>query len=247
MRIALFADIHANREALESCMAHAMDRPPDLMVFLGDLVGYGADPKWVIDTVQACLAAGAIAVLGNHDIAIDVDLNDKMHADAMMAVEWTRKQLSPEQASFLAKLPLQANADDMLFVHANAWNPEKWGYIHGKAEARKSLMSTECLLTFCGHVHPPALYYLGAHGSAGSFTPVPNVPIPLGRNRRWLGVVGSVGQPRDGNPAASYAMFDTLSRELTYYRVAYDYEEAARKILAAGLPDALAQRLRDGT
>lgn len=247
MRIALFADIHSNREAFEACLAHADDSHPDMMVFLGDLVGYGADPGWVVDTVQERLSYGAIAVKGNHDIAVDVDQNEKMHAEAMKAVDWTRSQLNGDQLTFLAGLPMQAEIEaSTLLVHANAWNPAKWGYIHGKAEARRSLLATECRYTFCGHVHPPALYYLGAHGLVGNFTPVPGVRIPLSQNRRWLAVVGSVGQPRDGNPAASYALFDSASRSLTYYRVAYDHETAARKILAAGLPVALAQRLREG-
>lgn len=246
MRIVLFADIHANREALEACLAHAEELRADRYVFLGDLVGYGADPGWVIDTVREKVAAGGLVVKGNHDIAIDVDVNEKMHADAVQAVEWTKRTLSPEQSAFLAGLPLSERLDDMLFVHANAWKPEKWGYVHGKAEARRSLLATDCRYVFCGHVHPPALYYLGAQDSAGSFIPVPGVAIPLSSNRRWHSVVGSVGQPRDGNPAACYAMFDAKGKKLTYFRVAYDHETASRKIMNAGLPASLAQRLRDG-
>ncbi len=246
MRIALFADIHANREALEACMAHARARRPEQFAFLGDLVGYGADPGWVVDVVRELMADGAIVVQGNHDAAVQGPPNERTSVDAKTAIEWTQGQLSAEQTSFLVGLPLQIISDDILFVHANAWRPAGWGYIHGKAEAQKSLMATSCRITFCGHVHPPALYYLGSGGGAGRFTPVAGTSIPLSRSQRWLGVVGSAGQPRDENPAACYAIFDSAARTLTYHRIAYDHETAAKKILAAGLPASLAHRLRYG-
>jgi diadenosine tetraphosphatase ApaH/serine/threonine PP2A family protein phosphatase len=246
VRIALFADIHANREALEACMAHAEANRPDRLAFLGDLVGYGADPGWVVDVVRERLAEGAIVVQGNHDACIKGPVSERVASDAKTAIEWTQSRLSVEQASFLAGLPLQATLEDILFVHANAWNPAGWGYIHGKAEAQKSLMATSCWITFCGHVHPPALYYLGAGGGTGRFSPVAGTSIPLSRSQRWLGIAGSVGQPRDENPAACYAIFDLAKRTLTYHRVAYDHEAAANKVLAAGLPASLAHRLRYG-
>ncbi len=246
MRIALFADIHANREALEACMAHAEARHPDRLVFVGDIVGYGADPGWVVDVVREHHAAGAIVVQGNHDASIRGPLSERIASDARAAIEWTQSQLSAEQKAFLLGLPLQVISDDILFVHANAWNPGGWGYIHGKAEAQKSIMASSCQITFCGHVHPPALYYLGSGGNVGRFVPVAGTSIPLSRSQRWLGVVGSAGQPRDENPAACYAMFDSAARTLTYHRIVYDHETAAKKVLAAGLPTSLANRLRHG-
>ena len=105
---------------------------------------------------------------------------------------------------------------------------------------------TRAQLTFCGHVHVPSLYGISVTGKITTFRPVPGVAVPLQRQRRWFVVLGSVGQPRDGNPASCYAMLDTARAEITYLRVPYDIDSAAAKIRAAGLPDALAARLRRG-
>jgi len=131
-------------------------------------------------------------------------------------------------------------------VHANAFAPTQWAYITSRIDAIRSLHCTEARFTFCGHVHEPRLYHLSATGKAGEFMPVPGVPIPLSPQRQWLAIPGSAGQPRDGNPAACYAMFDTGGSVLAFHRVPYDHEAAAAKVRAAGLPERLAERLVDG-
>lgn len=244
MRIALFSDIHANREAFAACLAHAESAGADRYVFLGDYVGYGADPAWVIETVKTYVERGAVAVLGNHDAAIGAPR--RMSVSAQIALEWTRTRLDGSQREFLARLPLCIEEDERLYVHANAWAPDQWGYIFGPTEAGRSLQASRCRLSFCGHVHVPQLYHITPRAEIGAFAPLAGQAIPLLRQYRWLAVLGSVGQPRDGIPAAAYAIFDTERSDLLWLRVPYDVTAAAGKVRAAGLPLILSQRLERG-
>lgn len=246
MLTAILTDLHANREAVTACLAHAERRGADRYAFLGDLVGYGADPAWVIDTVQEYVRQGAIVVLGNHDAAVLEDPGKTMNPNARAAVEWTRSQLSAGQLQFLASLPLTAESGDCLFVHASAAEPRRWEYITGTVEAVRSMHATHSRITFCGHVHQPGLYNLSMTGKISSFIPAGDSSIPLSTQRRWLVIPGSAGQPRDGNPAACYALYDNVTHDLTFLRVPYDIETASEKIIAASLPPHLARRLEDG-
>lgn len=246
MKLALVADLHANREAVSATLSHAREQGAERHAFLGDLVGYGADPGWVIDLVREYVAAGTVAVLGNHDAAVVHGPPPGMVADARAVVAWTRSQLSPAQLDFLAALPLSITEPEILFVHANTWAPREWEYIQSRADAVRSLQATDRRYVFCGHTHVPMLYHRTATGKAGEFAPTPGVVIPLSGQRQWLAIPGSAGQPRDGNPAACYAMFDSAARALTFHRVPYDHDAAAAKIRAAGLPESLAERLTDG-
>jgi diadenosine tetraphosphatase ApaH/serine/threonine PP2A family protein phosphatase len=188
---------------------------------------------------------GAIAVRGNHDNAIGTP-SETMNAEAQTAIEWTRGRLSAPQRQFLAELPLTRQEDDRLYVHSEASHPARWRYIRDTPDAARSIEATEAHVTFCGHIHRPALYSMSSAAKMTSFVPTSHVPVQLLGGRRWLAVVGSVGQPRDGDPAASFAMFDTASREITYCRVPYDVETAAERIRANGLPHWLADRLLAG-
>lgn len=245
MLLAIFTDIHANRQAFAACLEAARARGADRLICLGDIVGYGADPEWSVDTVMELVAAGGLAVRGNHDNAVST-ASETMNAEAQAAMEWTRGRLSAEQRRFLAELPMSIGDDDRLFVHAEASSPPRWRYVQSSADAARSMIATEAQVTFCGHIHRPALYSMSATAKMTSFTPTANMPIQLLRGRQWLAVVGSVGQPRDGDPAASFVTFDTKSRELTYCRVPYDVEAAAQRIRDNGLPPWLAQRLSMG-
>ncbi|HSI46922.1 MAG TPA: metallophosphoesterase family protein [Ideonella sp.] len=246
MKLALVTDLHANREAVQAVLDHAATQGAERYAFLGDYVGYGADPGWVIDTVREYVANGAIAVGGNHDSGVADVISPSMRPEARQVVEWTRSQLDDAQIGFLKRLPLSVTEGDMLFVHANAFAPAEWEYIQGRIEAVRSLHATTCHYTFCGHMHEPKLFHLSGTGKAGDFIPSPGVPIPIPPLRQWLIVPGSAGQPRDGNPAACYAMFDTTEQALTFQRVPYDHEQAGDKIRAAGLPERLAERLAHG-
>src|SRR5204862_4373636 len=123
----------------------------------GDYVGYGADPGWIVDRVREHVAAGAVAVKGNHDAAVAAGPQPSMVADARAVVAWTRDQLDAAQLAFLAALPLTQVEGDALFVHANAWAPDEWAYLEGRREAARSLLATDRRFTFCGHVHVPML------------------------------------------------------------------------------------------
>lgn len=245
MLIALLSDIHANREAFSTCLTHARDCGVGRYVFLGDYVGYGADPGWAVDTVMAHVGRGAVAVLGNHDAAVS-DGRSSMNEVAEVAIEWTRTRLDAGQREFLESLPLYVEEEDRLYVHANAWAPDRWGYITCAEDARRSFQATGRRLTFCGHVHIPQLYHLAQTAKIGAFAPVAGTAVPMLPQRRWLAVLGSVGQPRDGTPAASYAVYDSERGTLVFLRVPYDFEGAAAKIRAAGLPLILSQRLVQG-
>ena len=246
MKCAVITDLHANREAVESVLDHARSHGAQRWVLLGDFVGYGADPAWVVDQVRGLVRAGALAVMGNHDQAVVRGASPGMRPDARQVVEWTREQLNPAQLDFLASLPMTQRHGNQLYVHANAWAPAGWEYIQGRADAVRSLHATDCRYTFCGHMHEPKLFHLSRFGKTGDFVPMPGVVIPLPPHRQWLVIPGAAGQPRDGNPAACYAMFDDARHQLTYHRVPYDHASAGAKIRAAELPQRLASRLEEG-
>jgi diadenosine tetraphosphatase ApaH/serine/threonine PP2A family protein phosphatase len=245
MVIALLADIHSNLEALEACLAHARAHGAAEFAFLGDLVGYGADPGAVIDIVAEHSSRGAVVVKGNHDAAISGSkayLNDA----AAAAIVWSRGVLSPAQRAFLDELPLCVRKGPSCFVHASAESPERWAYVDSPSAAERSARAAATPYTFCGHVHEQSLYAQGIGQRMIAFKPQPAIAIPVGAHRAWLAIVGSVGQPRDGNPAACYALADLDAKSVTFHRVAYDNFAAARKIRAAGLPGILAYRVERG-
>jgi predicted phosphodiesterase len=245
MRIAILADIHANRRALEACLEHAQGHGASRLVFLGDYVGYGPEPQEVVERIMAESDRGAIAVAGNHDHAV-AETSETMNSDAEVAMAWTRGQLGASAREFLANLPMRFEEDTRLYVHASPQTVPAWIYVNDAAAAKRALQASRAQSVYCGHTHLPALHGITATGQLVSFQPVPSVPIPLPRHRRWLSVVGSVGQARDGDPTAAYALLDTERSELTHYRVPYDVEATALAILRAGLPPSLASRLQRG-
>jgi diadenosine tetraphosphatase ApaH/serine/threonine PP2A family protein phosphatase len=242
---AIFADVHSNREALDACIADARARGAERFVFLGDLVGYGADPAYVVDLVTQMRAEGAIVIKGNHDAAIS-EGTDSMNSYARAARDWTRERLGKAQKDFLANLPVTAEVGETLFVHAEAAHPENWSYIAHPSDAERSMRATQKRVTICGHVHRPQLYHAAGRGLPIRRVPEPGESFLLAREVRWLAVLGSVGQPRDEIPAAAYALYDDEQALLTFLRVAYDIGAAAEKISAAGLPEILAARLYIG-
>jgi diadenosine tetraphosphatase ApaH/serine/threonine PP2A family protein phosphatase len=243
--LALFADVHANRQAFAACLEAARSSGAQRFILLGDFVGYGADPEWSVDTVMRLVEEGAIAVRGNHDNAIGTP-SETMNEVAQAAIDWTRGRLSAAQRAFLADLPLTQDEDDRFYVHSEASNPARWRYVQSTADAARSIVATSAPVTFCGHIHRPALYSMSATAKMTGFVPTPGVGVQLLNGRRWLAVLGSVGQPRDGNPAACFATYDTETREITYCRVPYDVDTAANRIRANGLPLWLADRLSQG-
>ncbi len=214
--------------------------------FLGDLVGYGGEPREVLDTVMEMAAQGAWVVRGNHDTTALAPIADSSRADYAGAA-WTAGQLTAAQRDFLSALPLTLRQDFILLVHASAHDPQKWTYVEDARCAADSLDHAEdATHVFCGHVHEQRLFYRGASGKVMAFDPTAGIAVPVPRHRRWLATVGSTGQPRDGRSDAMYALFDTGALTLTFLRVPYDHAAAARAVRAAGLPEADAARLAKG-
>jgi diadenosine tetraphosphatase ApaH/serine/threonine PP2A family protein phosphatase len=243
--LGIFTDIHANRQAFQACLDAARARGVGRMICLGDIVGYGGDPEWAVDMVMGLVENGAIALRGNHDQAIGTP-SESMNAEAQAAIDWTRTRLSPAQRRFLADLPLIREEEDRLYVHSEASAPARWRYVQSAADAARSMIATQALVTFCGHIHQPQLYSMSVTAKMTSFVPTSNMPVPLMKGRQWLAVAGSVGQPRDGDPAAAFVTFDTERREITYRRAPYDVEAAAKRIRDNSLPTWLADRLLVG-
>ncbi len=175
-----------------------------------------------------------------------------MNPVATAAIEWTRRQLSPAHAAWLQSLPYTHSLGPSLYTHANAWAPADFDYTRNTMEAERNLRACEARLVVCGHTHVAALYHAAPQRPPVHFRPQPGVAVPLMARMRWVAVIGAVGQPRDGGSAAACAVHDTGAHDLdqgtlTFLRVAYDAEAAARKVLAAGLPPVLGERLLRGT
>ncbi len=245
MVIALFSDVHSNLEALQACVKHADANGARRYAFLGDLVGYGADPEDVVGAVARHAGEGAVTVKGNHDDAIE-NRARYMNDSTKESIDWTRAALSAGHRQFLGSLPLVVHEGAICFVHASAAFPERWDYVDTPRAARRSAEAAQATYTFSGHVHDQVLFFESSPGKWSEFRPTPGSAVPIRHHRRWLAIVGSVGQPRDGNPAAAYALFDDASEHITFHRIAYDHLEAARKIRQAGLPAAHAYRVEKG-
>lgn len=249
MRLALLSDIHANLQALEACLAHARQQGADRMAFLGDLVGYGADPGPVVDRIMALAAQGALVLKGNHDdMAVHPPAGNSTLGES--TAWWTYEQLDPAQRAFLAGLPMTLQDERVLLVHATADEPTLWRYVYDAQIAALSLEAAGKFdgvrYVFGGHVHHQTLYYKGSAGGLMAFSPTAGVAIPMPTHRHWIATVGSVGQPRDGRPSAMYALFDMTHSRLTFHRVPYDHMAAAAAVRRAGLPEQFAQRLEEG-
>lgn len=249
MRLALLSDIHANLQALEACLAHAREQGAERHAFLGDLVGYGADPGPVVQRVMQLASEGALVLKGNHDdMAAHPPAGNSTLGES--TAWWTHEQLDPAQRTFLAELPMTLQDDRLLLVHATADEPALWRYVYDAQMASLSLEAAGRFegvrYVFGGHVHRQSLYYRGADDNLIPFVPTPGVAVPVSPRRHWLATIGSVGQPRDGSPRAMYALFDTEQTQLTFHRVAYDHHAAAQAIREAGLPGFFADRLELG-
>ena len=245
MRLAFLADIHANREALDAVLIAVRRAGADEIVILGDLVGYGPDPDYVVETIGLMAEDGAVCVQGNHDEAAFKG-GAGMTPNARRAIEWTAGKLGDDHLRFLRGLPLTAARGDMHFVHASAHDPEKWRYIRDAGAAAKCLSRTQSRLVFCGHTHIPAFFHALPGGQPQLFVPISEKPVPISSVRRAVIVVGSVGQPRDRIAAACFGLFDTEAGTFTSHRVPYAADITFEKIRAAGLPEWLGMRLLIG-
>ncbi len=249
MKLALLSDIHANLPALDACVAHANAQGADQFALLGDIVDYGPYPAQTVERCRQLEQEGAIILRGNHDTCPTPE-PDSDATWGNMATSWTFKQLTPDQQAWLAQLPLTAIIDNVFLVHATADAPEKWYYIQDERLASRSLdaaaKNPEIRYVFGGHVHQQSLYYRGSGNRLMPFQPKNGIAIPVGTHRHWLATVGSVGQPRDGDTRANYALLDSVTSQLTFHRVSYEHLTVVQTMRDLGLPEALIIRLESG-
>jgi diadenosine tetraphosphatase ApaH/serine/threonine PP2A family protein phosphatase len=246
MRYLVLTDIHANLEALDACLADAHGRHCDATLCLGDLVGYGADPNAVIARVQTL--AGLTVVRGNHDkVACGLEQAEGFNSVAKSAARWTLDTLTPANRQWLADLPAGPHiVDDLVEIcHGSPFDED--AYIFDELDAVRALKTSTRQLCLFGHTHYPVTFELSVErfdtvGPAAAS----EMRMALRVGSKYLLNPGSVGQPRDGDPRAAYAIVDTEQKAVELFRVRYPVEAAQAKILEAGLPDVLAQRLAVG-
>lgn len=235
----ILSDIHANWEGLTAVLKDAHECGVTHYVCLGDIVGYNASPVECLEKIRElqCVSVG-----GNHDhyCSFDDDLTG-FHPLAADAVDWTRSKLSAEQQKFLADLKLIRRVDNFTIVHSTLDMPEMWGYVFESLEAEASFTYQTTTVCFYGHTHVPLAFEKGGEITAGTYK-----RIKISLEKKYFINVGSIGQPRDGDPRASYVIFNFETKEIELRRVPYDVALAQKKIRDAGLPERLAARLAIG-
>lgn len=237
---AIIGDIHANLDALNVVLDDCRSQGVTDFLCTGDVVGYNAEPHACLEIVRSL---GCPIVMGNHDHYVSSEQNlDDFNPHAAAVIEWTRSQLSDEEMTFLHNLPFVKTQMGITLVHSTMDNPQQFGYVFDHLQAESHFTHQVTPLCFHGHTHCPMIYEKQIKAvyriDAQDFT------MPIGR--KYFINVGSVGQPRDGDPRASYLLYDPKARKIRFRRLEYDVEAAQEKIIRAGLPARLAQRLAVG-
>lgn len=229
MKIAIISDIHSNLEAFKEALAGVEKERVDEIVCLGDIVGYGSNPNECVDLVREITPH---VLLGNHDeAAIDLSKTEYFNPYARIAAEWTHQTLTEENRAYIAALPFTLERNGLFFVHASPLDPEEWNYILTPSDALENFDSFDTEVCFVGHSHVPEVF---------GEDPWSREVV---RGEKFIVNVGSVGQPRDGDPRLSFGIFDTEDWTYRNVRSEYDVELAAFKIRKVGLPQNLADRL----
>ena len=232
MRFAIISDIHSNLPALTQAISIIRSSDIDQILCLGDIVGYGAHPNECISLIKE---HAKYTVLGNHDLgAVDPREARYFNTDGRSAVEWTNRVLTKENTAYLSSLPYKYESDLFTLVHASPEDPQRWNYVMSVESAGRQFPHFTTRYCFIGHTHAPIV----CGEDLETFTFV--------KNKRFLINVGSVGQPRDGNPMLSFGVFDTDKWSFEIIRAEYDIKQAAQAILDADLPPFLADRLFKG-
>ncbi len=246
MRIAILGDVHGNLEALNAVIAKVHEEQVDRWVQVGDVVGYGADPIACLELIREL---DCTVCLGNHDAAVVGYLDtDYFNLYARQAIDWTREQMRAEDLDNFRRLHLRVDDELFSLVHGSLHKPEQFGYVLSTVEAADSMEYQQKPIAFVGHSHVPAIYMQSKDGPKNQpvFVAGPEMTADTTGFERVLVNVGSVGQPRDEDSRAAYAIFDSTTGIVRVSRVAYDIETAQQKIRAAGLPSVLADRLALG-
>lgn len=244
MKYGIFGDIHGNLEALEAVFLDMEEQGVTHPLCLGDLVGYGANPAECLEAVRAL---GCPVVRGNHDdLATLKKIPSSFSEPAQISLEYARGQLNPSQLNFLRRLPMTWTEDPITLVHATLDGPEFWGYISTCLEAQTCLLYLKTPICFVGHTHRPGAFAQEKDVRPLEFRHVDVHPDRTKIGRKFLFNVGSVGQPRDGDWRASYAIYYPQEQWVDLRRVNYNIEKAAAKIVKAGLPESLSKRIFKG-
>ena len=239
MKFAIIADIHANLEAFQVVLADLEQQKCTHVACLGDVVGYNANPKECLDIVRQ---KGWPVVKGNHvDYCSSEEPLDGFNPAAAEAVNWTRKQLTPEDRQWLRDLKYQRMVTSFTIVHATLDAPQRWGYVFDKLAAAASFTYQNTQVCFFGHTHVPVAFMRDSVVRGGTYS-----KFKVEAGKKYFVNVGAVGQPRDNNPKAAYVVYDVYEGTIELRRLEYDIAAAQKKILAAGLPERLAERLAYG-
>jgi predicted phosphodiesterase len=246
MRYLILSDIHSNEEALAAVLARVRRKRFDRVVVLGDFVGYGANPNDVIDRIRGVRKAKTM-IRGNHDkVVCGVESGDLFNPVALEAARWTRDRLTERNRKFLEALPLGPLMVDDAFSICHGSPRDEDAYIFTDYDAYLNFRETDAAVCFFGHSHIPSVFTLEPHGILVELVEGSRVRYPLRKGRRYLINPGSIGQPRDRNAAASYAIYDASAQVVHFDRVPYAAEKAREKIYRAGLPHILGDRLLVG-
>ncbi len=236
MVYAIISDIHANVAALEAVLADIVHRKIDKKVCIGDIVGYCADPVEAIDLTRSF----DTVLMGNHDCAINnITLVEKFNFHARLAIEWTVEKLNPAEKQYLASLPLTAVDGNITFVHATPRDPQDWGYIINIDDALDAFNYFGTQICFVGHTHNPVV--VNEKGSV-----ILEKKVQLRSDCRYLINVGSVGQPRDGDPRACYVIYNSETGVVEYVRVSYNIGQTQSRMIKAKFQPFLIHRLSEG-
>lgn len=241
MRYAIISDIHGNLEAFEAVLKDVKKRLPDSVLFIGDIVGYGANPNQSIDLLKGVTET---VVAGNHDRAA-AGLADytSFNPSAKESIVWTQNSLTSDHMKYLKKLPLSKRLEEMTLVHSSPKEPEKWHYLFGLKDISDNFDFFDTKVCFVGHTHVPLVV---VRDKEGGLNPSFKETVEIKDNSRYLINAGSVGQPRDGNNKALYLVYDTKKGMVQFFRVPYNIEKAKSKIIKEGLPASLGYRLDYG-
>lgn len=238
MKYAIISDIHSNLEALLAVLRDRELSNTDEIISLGDAVGYGASPN---ECIQLLIDKSVTSIIGNHDkVAAELEEPYNFNPVAREAVLWTRGMLSNENKEYIKSLPITRDFGSFIAVHGAVSSPDK--YITGRFEAEPEyILMEDARVCFFGHTHVPAVY-----SSKNDYEYFPAAKLTLNHETKYLINPGSVGQPRDNDPRAAYIIYDTNEGTIEYKRVSYDIAVAKRKIMDAGLPEVLSERLSYG-
>lgn len=240
MKFAIIADIHANLDAFQVVLADIKEQKCTHYACVGDVVGYGANPRECLKIVRDL---GMPVVKGNHDEYCSMDENlEGFNAHAAEAVTWTRKQLTEEERQWLRDLKYFRLVTSFSMVHATLDGPQRWGYVFDKLAAAASFTYQNTSVCFFGHTHVPVAFIRDANQVRGGTYS----KFKVDPSKKYFVNVGSVGQPRDNNPKAAYVVYDVDEGTIELRRLEYDIAAAQKKILDAGLPPRLAERLAFG-